>query len=179
MLYLPAFGYGIQTDEESFDSSISDAEDELPIENLNTIEKPLGGNWNDRFQELLEASRKASIGNQMIDIYRSMSSIVRDFNHVASHYGTIIISELFLPIEQKTVPPWDVGGIAGGIKYKAQGIIFKFAKDVPLKMGDWLYGTPDEPNDENAMKAAGNELKALTSLHLRGSSRGYPSLSCP
>jgi hypothetical protein len=51
----------------------------------------------------------------------------------------------------KTIKPVNVGGIAGGQKYVVSGILFKFAID-----NHGLYG-----GDENAMKAAGHDLKGL------------------
>jgi hypothetical protein len=49
------------------------------------------------------------------------------------------------------------------------GILFKFALDVPLKGGTYIYGGA-EKNDEKAMKSACNERKGLLvcfdSLHI-------------
>lgn len=114
-----------------------------------------GGEWNSRFQNLLEASRIAKVGKEVIEIYEGLASVVRDFIHVASHYGAIIVSEQHMPMEKKTVQPWKVGGVAGGVKYRAQDILFKFAADVPIRTNEWIYGENGKPSDERAMKAAG------------------------
>ena len=39
-----------------------------------------------------------------------MNLLVGDFSHAASLYAQIIISELCLTFEQKTIKPVDVGG---------------------------------------------------------------------
>jgi len=59
--------------------------------------------------------------------------------------------------------PRAVGGIAGGEKYIAHGILFKYCVDVWLNK--WFYGgNSDEPNHGNAIKASGTELRGLNAL---------------
>lgn len=41
----------------------------------------------------------------------------------------MIVSELPLPVSMKSIKPVNVGGVAGGEKYCAAGILFKFALD--------------------------------------------------
>ena len=62
--------------------------------------------------------------------------------HAAEAYGRIIISEMCLPDEDKTIKPTALGGIAGGQKFIVQDILFKFAVDF-----EGLYG-----GDEFSMK---------------------------
>ena len=54
-----------------------------------------------------------------------------DFARVATDLGTVIISELFLSPEKRSIPAItrQVGGIGGGEKYIVyeQGMFFKFA----------------------------------------------------
>jgi hypothetical protein len=45
---------------------------------------------------------------------------------VAETYGKVIISEINVPVEHKTIKPISIGGQAGGEKYIAQGILFKY-----------------------------------------------------
>lgn len=66
----------------------------------------------------------------------------------AAVYGRIIISEMCLPIEEKTIKPISVGGVAGGEKYIVRGIFFKVAID---KHG--IYGS-----DDYAAKGAGKKF---------------------
>jgi hypothetical protein len=81
-------------------------------------------------------------------------------------YSKIIVSELGLTHEEKTLKPTAIGGIAGGSKWYVDsqipfhliiricnGILFKFALDVKLKNGRFIYGG-DKCNDEKAMKSA-------------------------
>lgn len=69
--------------------------------------------------------------------------------YTAQTYGRVIISELSVPIQNKTIKPTSIGGAAGGEKYIVNGILFKFALDF-----NGIYG-----GDENAAKAAGHDLK--------------------
>lgn len=61
----------------------------------------------------------------------------------------VIISELY--VDNKTIPPIDVGGVAGGSKYIVQGILFKFTLDTCLPNGVWLYGK-NKRNDEKGTR---------------------------
>jgi len=59
-------------------------------------------------------------------------------------------------ITEKTIPPVSMGGRAGGTKYIAQGILFKFALDT-----EGFYAS-----DEGAIRAAGHELKGVQVRYL-------------
>jgi hypothetical protein len=83
--------------------------------------------------------------------FETLRNLELDFVYAAQLYGKIIISELSLPVQRKTIKPVSVGGIAGGEKYVCQNILFKFAVDI-----EGLY-----KSDENAMKAASHDLKGL------------------
>lgn len=53
-----------------------------------------------------------------------------EFRAVAVTLGMRIVGEMHLPNDQRLIPELlDAGGIAGGQKYKAGGIFFKFSKD--------------------------------------------------
>ena len=112
----------------------------------NTGSTNKGRNWNEEFQQLVELpdSRIKFLG---------LRNLAHDFVYAAETYGKIIISEHCLPQDMKTIKPCDIGGVAGGLKFICQGILFKFAIDYT-----GLYG-----GDENSMKTASHELKGLTS----------------
>lgn len=57
---------------------------------------------------------------------------------LASHIVSVIVDELPLPMEKKTYPPINAGGIAGGVKYRAHGIFIKLALD-----SSGIYGGHD------------------------------------
>lgn len=125
--------------------------------------------WNTEFQEFLGDANSLSK-------FEKLSALARDFTHVAELYGKVIISEQFLPDSLRTVKSSNIGGIAGGKKYKTQGILFKFAVDV--KVGStWLYGYL-ERNDEKAMKASKHELKGLLNfLHAKVEGLHFPLMA--
>lgn len=100
-------------------------------------------------------------GNDAIewtDSFSALSQLADDFTYASKLYAKVIISELHVPVEHKTIKPSKMGGIAGGDKYICGGILFKFALDVR-----GLYG-----GDEYAMKAASHELKGLQCLFPAG-----------
>jgi hypothetical protein len=67
-----------------------------------------------------------------------LRNLANDFVSVAEQYGRIIISERHLPNADKTIRPVGVGGVAGGDKYIAQGILFKFAVDTRISDDLWM-----------------------------------------
>ena len=103
-----------------------------------------GRDWNAEFQFLMESlfDNEESI--------EKMRDLCECFAAVAKEIGTIIISELFLPPEDRTIPPvtGTMGGVAGGEKYvyAPERIFFKFAVD---ERG--IYG-----GTEYIMKVCGN-----------------------
>lgn len=74
------------------------------------------------------------------------------------NYGRIIISELFVPVANKTIKPANLTGVAGGTKYVVRGILFKLCQDPQIRPGYYLYGGAT-PNFEYALKSANLELR--------------------
>lgn len=98
----------------------------------------------------------------MKDNFSALSLLAEDFIYAAKLYAKVIISEMHIPVEHKTIKPVKIGGVAGGDKYICGGILFKFALD-----SRGLYG-----GDEYAMKAAAHELKGLQCLFQVGTPLG-------
>lgn len=109
---------------------------------------------------------------------RNLDLLAREFVNAAKLYGQVIVSER--DAEHKTVQSARMGGVAGGDKYVAGGILFKFATDVQLPSGEWLYGGKTR-NDEAAHKAAGHERKSLNEVLkfavMSGSRVGAPMIT--
>lgn len=82
---------------------------------------------------------------KIVNVHK-LNEIARDFNASAQLYAKVIISERCLPDERKSIKPAGLGGVAGGKKFIAGGIIFKYAEDVLLPNNSWLYGG-DAPSD--------------------------------
>lgn len=99
--------------------------------------------------------------------YVRLAQLSTDFVRLASNYGKIIVSELFLPQKDRTIKTdtrLNAKGFAGGQKYLIRSILFKLASDT--KMSDtpltYLYGGLQGKNTELAQKAAGHELRGAT-----------------
>ena len=115
--------------------------------------------WNHRFQNAwkrISEQRAKSIDSIPIgDLISANTELLRlsqDFVHSARTYGKIVISEVYLDVEHKTIKPKNLGGVAGGQKYIVQNILFKFAVDSLGLFGSNLL----------AAKVAGHELKGAT-----------------
>jgi hypothetical protein len=76
---------------------------------------------------------------------------VRDFMETAQTYARVIINELHLPLEQKTLRPVSLGGVLGGSKYIVRGVLFKIPDGAIFKD----YADPIRI----AQKIAGHEMK--------------------
>jgi hypothetical protein len=82
--------------------------------------------WNTRWQEA--CSLRANAGELKYDAIRTLAA---DFAASAERYGKIIISEIGIPVDKKTIKPVaGVGGAAGGEKYLVNGIFFKFVNNL-------------------------------------------------
>lgn len=112
--------------------------------------------WNEKFQAALEIQNSTERNERL-------ASLRADFISTAEFYGRIILAERWLPVYRKSIKPISLGGVAGGTKYLVQGILYKFAEDVDLGNGRWMYGGEDR-NDAAASKACGNELKGLSAV---------------
>ena len=113
--------------------------------------------WNGDFQtamDLLRGLTPNTRHEERVKVYQILARLSEDFVWTVKTYGRIIISEESVPVEEKTIKPVSIGGIAGGHKFIVQGVLFKFALD-----SAGLYCS-----DHNAGKAAGHELKSLTHL---------------
>eukprot|EP00029_Vermamoeba_vermiformis_P005306 TRINITY_DN1805_c0_g1_i1.p1 TRINITY_DN1805_c0_g1~~TRINITY_DN1805_c0_g1_i1.p1 ORF type:complete len:772 (-),score=122.44 TRINITY_DN1805_c0_g1_i1:14-2329(-) len=124
--------------------------------------------WNAKFQDLWENLLKimrdselkiAAVTEAMVMIHNLYTEFVR----TARFYAELLVKEKFS--EKKTVKVINVGGIAGGDKYIADGIFFKFSTDsIGIYQGEL-----------NAAKAAGLELRNLDSMM----SMHHPGVSFP
>ncbi|KAL6079943.1 Clu domain-containing protein [Balamuthia mandrillaris] len=118
--------------------------------------------WNKHFQAMLALEDNEDKYSKLAYLAHDMSFFAF-LSHAAEVYGRIIISERFLPYDDKTIKPLSMGGVAGGEKYQCRGMLFKFAVDTEYKSGCWMYGFC-HPNDTNAMKAAAHELRSLARI---------------
>ena len=107
-----------------------------------------GASFNDRFQQALSLPETKTK-------YAALNAINSDFVTTAVTYGKVLITELFLPAEAKTIRPVAIGGRAGGVKYLLRGILFKLA--------DGEEGGVYEGSDDAAAKAMGHEIVSANS----------------
>ena len=109
---------------ESVDDGDFEVEPEFLRENTDTLKKKREAmsNWNERFQNALSKIKE----NPTIESHLEMIVLSEDFTKCAINYGKIIISEVFLENEKKTIRPVNLGG---GKNYLVHNILFKFALD--------------------------------------------------
>lgn len=112
-----------------------------------------GRDWNTEFQRILEMPNDTP--QERLERALRVRKFKGDFEEKAVEHARTIIEEVHLPNLQKSIRSLDVGGQAGGEKYMADNIFFKFAID-----SSDLYG-----GDEHAMKAASHELMGLRSYY--------------
>lgn len=122
--------------------------------------------WNSEFQILHDQTEDID----ECERWKELSKLAQDFVDTSKKYGKIIISELTLPDDVKTIKPCDIGGKAGGKKYKVAGIFFKFAQDLPVneekeeeENNTCGYGSSlsdaEEETSENAYSFARNDTE--------------------
>lgn len=84
--------------------------------------------------------------------------VVRSFTDTARTYGRVILSELHVPYEEKTVRPVNVGGVLGGSKYVVRDVLFKVAS-LPDSHFGHLYSR--HHLSHIVSKILGHDLKGL------------------
>lgn len=95
--------------------------------------------------------------------FEALRDLARDFEYAAQLYARLIVSEVCLSPEQKSIKPvkTSAGVNAGGMKFVCAGsILFKFALDTELEPGLFMYGG-SKRNDSLAIKSGNHELKGL------------------
>jgi hypothetical protein len=142
------------TDEEASQSSYGDIDQEesqgiparaVPAPHASENNR----DWNNEFQILISLPTQSTL--ERLDRAKQIQLFVQEFTSEVSKIGKVIINEVGKATLNKTYPPVNVGGIAGGEKYLVNNIFFKFALDIYH-----LYG-----GTEFAMKAANMELLGL------------------
>lgn len=118
------------------------------------------GQINSRFQKLADQlASSIKTGNFSTNVTETMQCcnelerVARDFYETARTYGRVIINEMHLPVEAKTVRPLKLGGVLGGHKYVVHGVLFK------IPNGEMFSAYPDPFHIAN--KIQGHELKGL------------------
>ncbi|KAH3742853.1 Histidine kinase A [Pelomyxa schiedti] len=126
------------------------------------IRSSLSGNvdWNTEYQAILD------LPDSEVK-FRKLFNLEHDFVYASIAYAKIIISELCMPREVKTIKPISVGGVAGGQKYLCQNILFKVLVDTLLPSKVYLYGG-SSPDQQSAMKSGSHDLKGMMAWNSAG-----------
>lgn len=129
-------------------------------------EMHLNRDFNKDYQELMELAESRS---DDLSVLTELRLLTKEFLDTAQSVGCIIIDELFEP--HKTIPPVDIGGIAGGVKYVYRNILYKICLDTELdEYRGWMHGGA-APSHEKAMKTGAHELRGImhySSLRVSG-----------
>jgi hypothetical protein len=124
--------------------------------------------WNEEFQTIqteyqrvfFEKSPVVNVNAMKKELALRLSRLAKDFNFYAQTYSRVIISEYFIDESdpRRTIKSITnmLRGVAGGAKFSAYGMLFKFALGPNSRR---LYG-----NDVNAMKSANLELLGCTEV---------------
>lgn len=119
------------------------------------MERGLPETTGEVFHTLLDLThRPTTTPEEARERSEAITQLSEEFVQEAITTVKIIVNERYLPPEQKTIQPADVGGIAGGTKYVHNQMFFKFAVD-----SHNLYG-----GVEWAAKSAGHELKGILAI---------------
>ena len=126
-------------------SSSNNNKRRIPEQRSNDVE------WSDEFHDLLIAlaNRDLLTDEEEEQHFENLRRLELDFVYTAETWGRVIIEELFLADEKKTIKPLVGKGTLGGYKYEVRGVFFKFAHEI-----EYLV------NATNAAKVSGHELRA-------------------
>jgi tetratricopeptide (TPR) repeat protein len=123
-----------------------------------STQQSISTSLNERYQMLTEQliehiSRKTRDPFPLLQCCEEIERVSRDFMETARMYGRLIISEMHLPLERKTIRPLKMGGVLGGAKFVVRGVLFK------IPQADMFNNYPDPIYVAN--KVQGHELKGL------------------
>jgi len=127
--------------------------------------------WSDEFHHLLIAlsSGRDTMGDEEEErLFEDLRRLELDFVYTAETWGRVIIEELFLPDDRKTIKPLKGRGTLGGYKYAVHGVFFKFAHEI-----EYLVSS------SNAAKVSANELRACGAVTLYALESSDCSVSLP
>ncbi|PRP84981.1 hypothetical protein PROFUN_07366 [Planoprotostelium fungivorum] len=137
--------------------------------------------WYEQFVRLVAPGKVSHVQYLELNshVLTNLNRIAQQFADTATIYAKIIISEFELPLHRKSIKPIDLGGVAGGTKYRVQNIMYKFAFDTLLvdEPALWMYGG-QTADHRAASKGAANEMKGLeahASTYVEGLS--YPMMA--
>ena len=102
----------------------------------------------------MDAWHAAASERALCEAEVQLAALHAEFVRVATRLGQTIIREAFVNDTLKSIPRGAFAGLAGGSKYAAAGIFFKYAHDVY-----GIYG-----GNEAAGKAAGHEARSHAAL---------------
>lgn len=119
----------------------------------------------ERFQSIMDLPETTSA--MQLHKYVLLSQLSEDFMLQVRQHGRTIISEMFLPVEERTIKPIELKGVAGGTKFVHQGILFKCAvdKQKSVDSNDFIYGGESGASFEDAQEACGHELKGAINYY--------------
>ncbi len=111
----------------------------------------LNEQYQERMERFISLSASGRRDEAMLLACMDLEQVVQDFMETATTYARVIINELHLPLEQKTLRPVSMGGSLGGSKFIVRGVLFK------IPDGDIFKNYPDPIRI--AQKICGHELK--------------------
>lgn len=117
-------------------------------------------NWSetrlDQFHRLLAELRlRRQTTDQKVHLYNELAMMVSDFQDACESYARVIVTELHLPLSNKTIKPIKSAGVLGGEKFLVSDVFIKFATDKGGLMGG---------SDAAARKVASHEVKSLAMI---------------
>lgn len=116
---LPISAYSVFNDEAIFDAlpehSLQDFQASEAEVEPSAPAPSTARNWNEEFA--VAQGLPEQTFSQLRVKYQQISSIIGEFLDAVREYGRIIIAEVSLPAEEKTIKPVNVGGVAGGSKF--------------------------------------------------------------
>jgi hypothetical protein len=151
---IPKNFYSTEHSVYKSDSNVETGNDEDPdISESDDLQIPESGEnhslseWDKKFLAIRQ------IENQTEENFSDLSKLVDQFIHAAATYCKMIVAEQHCSDEEKILKSINVGGIAGGSKYRVHGLFYKYPVDTLIDRinVEWLYGGKKR-NDNNAAK---------------------------
>jgi hypothetical protein len=148
-------------------------------------------NWNSEYQELLEifagdcrnreenfdscfqkgiCNRGSQTRHDTRVVSLELAKLEADFLQNAETYGKIILSELFIPNEKKTIKPVSVGGYLGGQKFVVEQANIMFKVRCLLLLFVFFFSSGLQVPDASPFLSEKRDFSAAMACAMKGQS---------
>ena len=126
-----------ESEKEREKNKISKTSERVAVQLEETSSNSSIRDWNGEFQYLYEMPSTTPYEREQRE--REVSALLNDFSSFSLRVAETIVSEQYLPVSDRSIPPMNIGGIAGGEKFVFGNVLFKVGLSLSLSLSLSLF----------------------------------------